>query len=460
MAGDDVAVSQRTPRPARRSLTGWGRTSPSTADVVSVGTDEQVAEAVMRAGTRGVVVRGCGRSYGDAAQNGGGTVLDLGQHDAVLDLDPETGRLTVGSGVTLDHLMRTLVPRGWFVPVTPGTRHVSVGGAVASDVHGKNHHVDGSFGQHVTGIDLLTADGRVRHITPADPLFWATVGGMGLTGVILRVTLRMTPVETAYLVVDTDRCDDLDTVMAAMGEDDPYPYSVAWLDCLAGGASLGRSVLTRGRFARRDELTGAKARAPRAFDPVTRVTAPAVVPGGLLNRWSVGAFNEAWFRRAPRHRTGEIQDIGTFFHPLDGVRHWNRIYGPGGFLQYQVLVPPEASDVLRTCVETFSRAGTASFLTVLKRMGPGNPGHLSFPGPGWTLTLDVPARMPGLGALLTRLDELVVGAGGRSYLAKDSRMSPETFRAMYPRLPEWQEIRRGVDPDGTFVSDLARRLQL
>lgn len=429
------------------------------AQVVGACCDEIVAETIEGAGRRGVLARGLGRTYGDAAQNAGGVVIDMTGRDAILAVDASTGVIDVEAGVSIDRLIRELLPQGWFVPVTPGTRQVTVGGAIAADVHGKNHHRDGSFGNHVEEITLVTGDGQVRRVGTADPLFWATVGGMGLTGVILRARLRMTQVGTSTVLVDTTRCADLDAVLAAMADDDRCAYSVAWLDCLASGAALGRSVLTRGRFAEPGELGPGRGDA-LGFSAGTRLRIPAVVPGGLLNRSTVGAFNELWFRRAPKHREGEPQSVSAFFHPLDGVAGWNRIYGPPGFLQYQVLVPLEASEVIREVVETFSSHGLASFLTVLKRMGPGNPGFLSFPRPGWTITLDIPAGAPEVGRLLDGLDERVLAVGGRSYFAKDSRMTPRTAHAMYPRLGEWNGVRSKFDPRGVFVSDLSRRVLL
>jgi decaprenylphospho-beta-D-ribofuranose 2-oxidase len=445
---------------ARRGpLVGWGRTAPSVATLVPARSDDQLAEVVRGCGPRGVVARGLGRSYGDAAQNGGGAVLDLRGRNRIGAVGGDDV-LEVEAGASLDAVMRRLLPEGYFPSVTPGTRQVTVGGAVAADVHGKNHHRNGSFGRHVRWLDLLCADGEVRRLGPGDPLFWATVGGMGLTGVVLRAGIAMVRVETAHCLVDTQRCGDLDTVMAAMADDERYEFSVAWVDALARGASLGRSVLTRGRFARRDELPPTRRADPLAFAPRRRIAAPPGLPGGLVNRLSVAAFNEAWFRRAPVRREGEVQGVAPFFHPLDGVAAWNRAYGPRGFVQYQVLVPESAGDVIRRCLEASSTHRLPSFLTVLKRMGAANPGHLSFPGPGWTLTLDVPVGDPALGRLLDRLDQLVVSVGGRSYLAKDSRMTPETFRMMYPRIEEWQQVRRASDPDGVFTSDLARRLGL
>jgi decaprenylphospho-beta-D-ribofuranose 2-oxidase len=445
----------------RRPLSGWGRTSPSVAAVHPAGDDADLSRAVAGAGPRGILARGLGRSYGDAAQNAGGVVVDMTARHRVLSVDDATGLVRVEAGVSLDRLMRLLLPRGLFVPVSPGTRQVTVGGAIAADIHGKNHHVDGSFGQHVSSLDLLVADGSVRTLTPESALFWATVGGMGLTGLVLRATVRMKRVESAYCVVDTERCADLDDLMGRMAAGDHrYAYSVAWLDCLARGSSLGRSVLTRGWPATAEQLPqGLRAHA-LDFGPRQVLIAPPGIPSGLLNRLTVGAFNELWFRKAPRDRRGEIQSIATFFHPLDAVAHWNRIYGPRGFLQYQVVVPFGAEDAVRRCLGMLSDAGQASFLAVLKRFGPSSPGHLSFPAPGWTLALDVPICAPGLGALLDRLDGEVLAVGGRAYLAKDSRLAASAVARMYPRIEEWRAVRKSVDPDGVFTSDLARRLGL
>ncbi|MBP8210975.1 MAG: FAD-binding oxidoreductase [Ilumatobacteraceae bacterium] len=447
----------------RRSLTGWGLTNGTVADVLEL-PNHEVASALKEAGSRGALVRGLGRSYGDAAQNAGGLVLRLlgAAHQAVLD--PQRATATVPAGVSMDDLLRVIVPRGFFVPVTPGTRFVTIGGAIASDIHGKNHHGEGSFGNHVESLTMLLADGSQVVVGPQQrpELFWATVGGMGLTGVILDATISLIPIETSRMSVDTTRIADLDTLLATMTEgDDDYRYSVAWIDPQAKGRSLGRSVLGRGDHARLDQLGPKEAIEPLAYDAKQLVTVPPLVPRmGFINHATVAAFNEMWYRKAPRHRVGELQGIATFFHPLDMVSRWNRIYGAHGMLQYQVVVPFGAEETMRTVIERFAASGTASFLAVLKRFGPGSLAPMSFPAPGWTLTLDVPAATGGLGDLLHSLDRLVLDAGGRHYFAKDSVTTPEAIRRGYPRLAEWKAIRDAVDPTGLWQSDLSRRLGL
>jgi decaprenylphospho-beta-D-ribofuranose 2-oxidase len=436
---------------------------PSSAHVVDVDTEHIAAVAVAHPSDRGVIARGLGRSYGDAAQASGGLVLDMTAFDRVLSFDPATGEIEVEAGVSLDTLIRRFLPLGWFVPVTPGTRSVTVGGAIAADIHGKNHHSAGTFGSHVRSLDLLLADGSVRTLSPTTEAaaFWATVGGMGLTGVILRARFALKPVPSAHISVDTRRARDLDDLMQLQVEfDATHPYSVAWIDCLTRGASMGRGVLTAGRFAEVDELPSVAAHDPWRIPTGPTVTAPRAVPSGLLNRWSVAAFNELWFRKAPRSRDGEIQTTGTFFHPLDGVTGWNTMYGRHGFLQYQFVVPDERADVVRTAIERLADIRAASFLAVLKRFGAANPAPLSFPMPGWTLALDIPTQVDGLAATLDALDELVAEAGGRVYLAKDSRTDADLLKQMYPRLPEWASVRDDLDPHRTFRSDLSRRLSL
>nr|WP_218888561.1 FAD-binding oxidoreductase [Saccharopolyspora hordei] len=444
-------------------MTGWGRTAPTRARVVRTPDVEAIAEAVRTAGDRGVIARGLGRSYGDPAQNAGGTVIDMTALDRVHQIDVDEATVVVDAGVSLDTLMRVLLPHGLWVPVLPGTRQVTVGGAIGSDIHGKNHHSQGSFGSHVLSMDLLTADGQIRTLTPEGEtaeLFWATVGGMGLTGIVLRATIQLKRVETAYFLVDNVRTTNLDELLEHFtdGSDDNYVYSVAWFDSLARGEQLGRALLTRGNSAKLEDLPKKLRKDPLAFHAPQLMTAPPIFPNGLVNKFTITAFNEVWYRKAPTE-FGLVQNITQFFHPLDLVGEWNRVYGPNGFLQYQFMVPFGQEAMFRRSIDKISASGHVSFLNVLKTFGEGNPAPMSFPREGWTLTVDIPIT-PGLDRLCNELDDMVLEAGGRLYLAKESRTTAEMIERMYPRIDEWRTTRASVDPEGVFRSDLSRRLGL
>ncbi|WP_374112003.1 FAD-binding protein [Pseudonocardia sp. TRM90224] len=425
---------------------------------------EDVVAAVTTAGRRGVIARGLGRSYGDPAQNAGGTVLDMTGLATIHSIDADTGIVILDGGVSLDTLMRRALPFGLWVPVLPGTRQVTIGGAIGTDVHGKNHHTKGSFGNHVLSMDVVMADGTVRTLTPdgaESELFWATVGGMGLTGVIVRATVQLHRTESAYFVVDTDRTADLDELLALLtdGSDDSYGYSAAWFDTTTTGAQLGRSVLTRGSLATVDQLPAKLRSDPLKFEAPQLLSFPDVFPNGLANRVTLRAFSELWYRKAPKRKHGSVQNITAFYQVLDLFGDWNRIFGSRGFLQYQFVVPLGEEPTIRRIVEKIAQSPYVSGLNVFKRFGEGNAAPLSFPRPGWTITVDFPITR-GLHRFCDELDELVLGAGGRLYLAKESRASAETIRRGYPRIDEWRKIRETADPEGVFASDMSRRLEL
>jgi decaprenylphospho-beta-D-ribofuranose 2-oxidase len=446
--------------PEQELLSGWGRTSPTLATVHRPDNLERIVEQVTAPSARGVIARGLGRSYGDAAQNAGGDVVSCTNLDTVLAVDVEKGTVTVESGVSLDTLLRALLPLGWFPMVIPGTSFVTVGGAIASDIHGKFRH--GSFADYVERMRIVTPTRGACVLEPnADAnAFWATSGGMGLTGVITEATLKLAPVETSRIVCDTERTHDVDDCMTKMLEGDKdYRYSVAWMDCLATGGNLGRGVLTRGNHATFDELPVADRATAREYAPRTLLGSPPWLPNGLINVMSTRAFNEVWFRKAPRAPRRHVEGIKPFFFPLDGVRDWNRVYGSRGFVQYQFVVPFGAERVVRTALERFSAARIPTFLAVLKRFEHDSRSLIGFPMSGWTLALDIPAS-PALTPFLDALDELVVEAGGRVYLTKDSRLRRELLAAMYPRLDEWRATRATLDPENLLRSDMDRRLDL
>ncbi len=457
-------------------LTGWGRTAPSTAQVLSTDDPEVIVRAVAEVaadhtpGRRGVLARGLGRSYGDIAQNGGGLVLDMPALNRIHAIDADAATVDVDAGVSLDALMRAALPHGLWVPVLPGTRQVTVGGAIGADVHGKNHHSAGSFGDHVASMDLLVADGRVLTLrpegSPDDPdaaLFWATIGGIGLTGVILRVTLRMTRTETAWFLADGVVTHTLDETIAVHsdGSETRYDYSSAWFDAISAPPKLGRAALSRGNLATLDQLreyAPKLADRPLEFSGKTFITLPDVFPNGLANRLTFSALGEVWYAKSGTY-ANKVQSLTGFYHPLDMFGEWNRAYGPAGFLQYQFVVPPQAVAEFKGLIRDIQASGHYSFLNVFKLFGEGNRAPLSYPMAGWNVCVDFPIK-PGLAEFLTGLDARVLQFGGRLYTAKDSRTTAATFHAMYPRIDDWIATRRAIDPTGVFASDMARRLEL
>jgi FAD/FMN-containing dehydrogenase len=440
-------------------LAGWGRFPRARCRVIAPDRAAAVADAIREEAC--LIARGNGRAYGDAALNPDATLAMRGVAE-ILAFDGNSGRVTVGAGLLLADLLDVCLPLGWFPPVTPGTRFVTLGGMVAADVHGKNHHGAGSFGAHVERLTLALANGSTRVCGPdrdAD-LFAATLGGMGLTGVILDVTVRLRRVETALIRRRVLRARDLAEAMALFEAAVDWTYSVAWIDCLAGGSALGRSVLELGEHATAPEAAGAGCADP--LRPVRRhpLRVPFDLPNACLNPWSVRIFNALYYARA---RPGEsLVDAGRFFHPLDRVLDWNRIYGRSGLFQYQCVLPLAASQAgLTALLRVVARAGSGSFLSVLKRFGPSRglaPGLLSFPMEGYTLALDFRTTPDNL-RLAAHLDAIVADHGGRLYLAKDARM-PADMLELYPGLERFRAVRAAVDPAGRFQSLLSRRLGL
>jgi FAD/FMN-containing dehydrogenase len=420
-----------------------------------------VAETLAAKAAPTFIARGLGRSYGDAALNADGGVIVHDRIDRMLDFDPARGVLQCEAGVSIADIIRGWLPRGWFPPVTPGTKFVTVGGAIAADVHGKNHHRDGTISAFVDELSLLTADGETLRCsrTERPDVFWATVGGMGLTGMILDARLRLRPVESAWLSVDYRKARDLDETLGVFASSDAgSQYSVAWIDCLARGRATGRAVIMHGDHASAAAVRAA-GRAPFAIPRRRGLSVPIDLPGIFLNPLTMRLFNAVYYA-AHGDARARLVDFERFFYPLDGIAHWNRLYGRHGFAQYQVVLPPdEGPRGLRMLLERLSGSGRPSFLAVLKRLGPANAGLLSFPREGYTLALDLPARA-GVADFLRELDRLVLARGGRVYLAKDATTTPHSLRAMYPRLDEFRAVKARLDPRGVLSSSLARRLSI
>lgn len=441
-----------------RALSGWGR-HPVEAATLSVPETTLDAESLVRTGTHErLIARGLGRAYGDAALCRDGMIVRTERLDRFIAFDAATGVLEAEAGVSFAEIIRTFLPKGWFLPTTPGTKFVTVGGAVAADVHGKNHHRVGSFGSFVESIDLVVGDGTTlrcsRQEHPA--LFFATLGGMGLTGFILRARFRLVPVETSRVTVAYRKARDLERALGIFEEGDRNcEHSVAWIDCMAGGGSLGRSIVMQGSPTPRSDL-------PAAADPLALPrrrprSVPFTPPVSLLSPWSVRAFNAAFYN--VHGDTTKIVDLDAFFYPLDGILHWNRLYGPRGFVQYQAFFPRATSrEGLVRLLECIVASGAASFLAVLKSCGEADGGLLSYLEPGHTLALDLPYRPNATDELCRKLDAILLDHGGRLYLAKDALTSSSALRRMYPRLEQFLDVKRRYDPGNRFVSSQSLRL--
>jgi decaprenylphospho-beta-D-ribofuranose 2-oxidase len=445
---------QPAPTPEPRSLTGWGRRPSTTSDVISPGDVSSVVEVASNASPH--IPRGLGRSYGDAAQLAGGVVVDMTSIKG-LQVDEDAGTVTAFAGTSLGEILDVIVPKGWFLPVVPGTRHVTVGGAIAADVHGKNHHRDGALSAHVETFNLVTGDGRIVKATPGSEPFAATVGGMGLTGMITEATFRLIPIETGAMSTHTTWALNLPGVMEDLLEADVrHQYSVAWLDLSPGGR--GRGLVTGADHASKDEAAGFPTRKSAGSRRLT-MTVPTWNPA-VVNALTVGVFNRLWNELGRRRAGTRIESLDSFFFPLDRIGEWNRLYGKKGFLQYQFVVPLDREDVLMDVTKTLVSMDTPVSLAVLKRMGVRSSGYLSFPAPGWTLAVDMPLGDPSLRQTLDECDLEIAAAGGRVYLAKDSRLRRGLVDEMYPEIPLWREAQARLDPGRRLRSNLSERLGL
>jgi len=444
----------------QQRISGWGNLAAQACHLGSCESVEQLRSMLKSGNADSYIARGLGRSYGDSALNEGQGVILQTRRSRFLDLDERAGLLECQAGVTLSEIIDHLLPRGWFLPTTPGTQHVTLGGAIAADVHGKNHHQHGSLGNAIERLRLLIASGEILTCSREEnsDVFWATIGGMGLTGIILDARFRLRPVETAYCNVHERRTGDLDETLELFSQQDQsYDYSVAWIDCLARGARLGRSVVMLANDARLDQLPGELQPAALELPRRWNKSVPFTMPGFVLNPLSVKAFNAVYYAR--HGNSNRLVDFRSFFYPLDTIRHWNRVYGRRGFVQYQAFFPRETSRAgLIELLGKIAHSRRASFLAVLKSSGPATPGHLSYLYPGHTLALDFPYQGQATERLFQQLDKILLKHGGRLYMAKDAVTNAQTFAAMYPRLAEFKQVKQRVDPGNLFTSSQARRL--
>jgi len=438
-------------------LMGWGRYPRRPGPLAAPRT---VAEACDLAKLQGVVARGNGRAYGDSAM-GAAATIDMRGLNRMIAFDPETGQLEAEAGVILGDVIDAFLPRGWFPYVTPGTKFVSLGGAIAADVHGKNHHCDGSFGSFVDWIDVIGADGQItRASRDQNPdLFSWTIGGMGLTGVILRAAIRLRPVQSTWIKQQTIVTPNLSSAMAAFEAAQDATYSVAWIDCLATGADLGRSLVMLGEHATDSDLPHQHRLHPFKTPDKSKKSVPFDAPSAALNSLTVKAFNALYWRKGKRAAGETFVDWDSYFYPLDGILGWNKIYGRRGFMQYQCVLPLSTSEAGLTEILTeTARTGQGSFLAVLKRFGT-QESRFSFPMEGYTLALDFPANARTLG-LLDKLDAITVAHGGRVYLAKDARMAATTLHSADPRATTFTKMRHDTGLHDQFASAQSERLLL
>lgn len=472
MSGNDpnlmsaIAPSQEarrdfSQRAVRRKVWGWGHFPVEECEVYRPERLSELQEIVAGAPQASLIARGMGRSYGDASLNRERGIISSERLDRVLAFDPELGELECETALSLAEIIDLFMPAGFFFPVTPGTKYISIGGAIAADVHGKNHHADGSIGNWLISFRLLTANGEIHTCSREQnaDLFWATIGGMGLTGFVIDARLRLKHWGHNFMTAQYDKAPNLDAALELFLDGErQHTYSVAWIDTMARGSSLGRSVLMRANHSQLEEIPpGARYGPPKVGKATLPV--PFLMPSATLNTWTLRSFNEAFYRVNPEGRS--VTDYDTFLYQLDRIQHWNRFYGRRGAIQYQVVIPPQhAREGLIEILETISSRGVPSFLGVLKPFGAAGDGLLSFPRPGHTLSVDFPNTGAELFETIAELDQIVLRCGGAVYLAKDSCLRPDTFAAMYPNLQRFRDIKEKVDPNMRFSSSQARRLRI
>ena len=438
-----------------KRISGWGNAPFSYTEFVSLSPDDS---RVPNLTTRGLVPRGQGQSYGDSANNSGGGAIDTRRLNFIT-IDRDKALAIVGSGVTITELESECLVHGLFPFVVPGTGRVTIGGAIASDIHGKSHHKVGSISNHLIEFKLLTSDGKIKVLKPAgesSKLFWATVGGMGLTGIIVEATISLLKVETAFVKVKEQRVKNLNDLLQTLSEfNSIYNYTVAWIDL--SGKFIGRGIVSGANHADlhlMDNLEAVKALKPL---PLRKYKISYPFSFSIINKTTIRVFNSMWYHK-PLGRV--FQHVQKYMHPLDGISNWNLIYGKKGFIQYQFVIPFEKVEILNAVLSKLGSARCNSFLTVLKSFSDGSAAPLGFPARGWTLAVDLPLNNPNLSHVLRDLDQLILNGGGRIYLTKDSRMSKTHLSTMYPALEDWKKIKHEIDPENLWQSDQGRRLGL
>jgi len=440
----------------KQKISNWGNYPTMESDVKSFTFTEQLSQLI--SSTDHFIPRGNGRCYGDASL--AVTTISTLHYNRILSFNTVDGVFECQSGLTLDKILEVIVPKGWFLPVTPGTKFITAGGAAGSDVHGKNHHVDGSFSNHIIEMDVMVTDGNVITCSPSEnpDLFEATCGGMGLTGMITRIKFRLKKIETSYVKQKQVKAANLEELIALFEKYKDYTYSMAWIDCLTKGEHFGRGILIVGEHAGENDLSEKQKRKKLYVHGKTKITFPFNLPSWILNTLTVKAFNFLYYGKNFRKEINNVVPYEPFFYPLDAILHWNRGYGKKGFVQYQFVLPLSAKQGLVDILNRISDEGLGSFLAVLKVFGK-QDSLISFPEEGYTLALDFPVR-GGLFRFLDELDQIVLQYGGRLYMSKDARMKPEVLVKGYPRIEEFKSIIRKYNPSYKFSSVQSERLLL